>query len=73
MRFAFFNDSETIALARLQMVVGLVAAVLTDVLSAGLSTASRNGSRSRKTPRTTPTASAPTWRSRGLSGHHETF
>ncbi|RWP49220.1 hypothetical protein [Mesorhizobium sp.] len=28
MRFAFFKDSETIALTRLQMIVGLVAAIL---------------------------------------------
>lgn len=28
LRFAFFKDSETIALTRLQMIVGLVAAIL---------------------------------------------
>lgn len=31
LHFAFFNDSETIALARRQTVVGLMAAILTDV------------------------------------------
>jgi hypothetical protein len=31
LHFAFLNDGETIALPRLQMIVGLVAADLTDV------------------------------------------
>lgn len=45
LRFAFFKTSETIALARVQMVVGLVEAGLTDVAPGGRSNAPQRGVR----------------------------